>query len=82
MVQYPQGSYRRVDWTKPITRRLAWQRDPRQHGVSGCMSDIGVHGACLIEYMTGLEIEKVLADLSSFAPGNTLEAGTMLHLTN
>ena len=63
VVQYPQGSYRRVDWTKPITRRLKWQRDPRQHGVSGCMSDIGVHAANLLEYVSGLKIREASATL-------------------
>ena len=37
------------------------------------VADIGVHGAHLIEYVTGLEIRQIAADLSSFAPGNRLD---------
>ena len=81
VVQYPQGSYRRVDWTKPITRRLKWQRDPRLHGVSGCMSDIGVHAANLLEYVSGLKIREVLSDLARFTHGPLDDDGAaFLHL--
>ena len=64
VVQYPQGSFRRIDWTKPLTRRQKWQRDPRVHGISGCMSDIGVHAANLLEYVSGLKIREVLSDMA------------------
>jgi predicted dehydrogenase len=37
------------------------------------VADIGVHAAHLIEYICGLEIREVLADLTSFAPGNRLD---------
>ena len=69
VVQYPQGSYRRIDWTKPLTRRQKWQRDPRVHGISGCISDIGVHAANLLEYVTGLKIRAVLSHLARFTHG-------------
>ena len=69
VVVYPQGSFRRIDWTKPLTPRQQWQRDPRRQGISCCMGDIGVHAANLLEYVTGLKIRKLLSDMSRFTGG-------------
>ena len=81
VVQYPQGSFRRIDWTKPLTPRQKWQRDPRVHGISGCMSDIGVHAANLLEYVSGLKIREVLSDLARFTHGPLDDDGAaFLHL--
>ena len=78
VVQYPQGSFRRIDWTKPLTRRQTWQRNPRVHGISGCMSDIGVHAANLLEYVSGLKIRAVLSDLARFTHGPLDDDGVAL----
>ena len=73
VMEYQQGSFRKIDFSKPLDRRNAWKMDPKRSGPSCVVADIGVHGAHLIEYVTGLEIRKVAADLSSFAPGNRLD---------
>lgn len=73
VVEYQQGSFRKIDFTKPLDKRNAWKMDPGQSGKSCVVADIGVHGAHLIEYVTGLRIKAVAADLSSFAPGNRLD---------
>ena len=73
VIEYQQGSFRKIDFTKPLDKRNAWKMDPKRSGKSCVVADIGVHGAHLIEYVTGLEIRRVAADLSSFAPGNTLD---------
>lgn len=54
-------------------KQAAWRLDPQQAGASCCMGDIGVHAANLAETITGLEIEKVLADLQSLESGRTLD---------
>jgi predicted dehydrogenase len=54
-------------------KQAAWRLDPQQAGASCCMGDIGVHAANLAETVTGLEIEKVLADLQSLEPGRLLD---------
>jgi len=69
VVVYPQGSFRRIDWTKPLTPRQQWQRDPRRQGISCCMADIGVHAANLLEYVTGMKIRKLLSDMSRYTGG-------------
>ena len=73
VMEYQQGSFRKIDFTKPLDKRNAWKMDPRRSGPSCVVADIGVHGAHLIEYVTGLEIRSLAADLSSFAPGNRLD---------
>ena len=73
VIEYQQGSFRKIDFTKPLDKRNAWKMDPARSGKSCVVADIGVHGAHLIEYVTGLEIKRIAADLSSFAPGNRLD---------
>lgn len=73
VLEYLQGSFRKIDFTKPLDKRNAWKMDPARSGRSCVVADIGVHGFHLVEYVTGLEIEELLADLSSYAPGNRLD---------
>ena len=83
VLEYLQGSFRKIDFTKPLDKRNAWKMDPRRSGPSCVVADIGVHGFHLIEYVTGLETKSLIADLSSFAPGNRLDddASMLLRLS-
>lgn len=83
-VEYVQGSFRKIDFTKPLDKRNSWKMDPCKSGPSCVVADIGVHGANLIECITGLRIESVLSDISSFAPGNKLDddASILMRLEN
>jgi predicted dehydrogenase len=71
MVEYPQG------WlSKMIENGLSlafWRTDPEKSGKSGCMGDIGTHAAHLAEYISGLKITKMCADLQTFVTGRKLE---------
>jgi len=72
VVQYPQG------WLiRPIERQgqqqASWRTDPRQSGASGCMGDIGTHAENLAEYITGLKISEICAELTTFVKGRRLE---------
>lgn len=73
VLEYQQGSFRKIDFTKPLDKRNAWKMDPAKSGRSCVVADIGVHAFHLIEYVTGLETKAILADLSSYAPGNALD---------
>lgn len=73
VLEYLQGSFRKIDFSKPLDKRNSWKMDPKRSGPSCVVADIGVHAFELIEYTTGLEVETLLADLSSFAPGNRLD---------
>lgn len=71
-VEYPQG------WLSNLTERegnaqAAWRTDPKKSGKSGCMGDIGTHAAHLAEYITGLKIEKLCADLNIMVTGRALD---------
>jgi predicted dehydrogenase len=50
-----------------------WRMDPSVSGVSNCMGDIGTHAHNLVRYVTGLEIEEICAELSTFIPGRPLD---------
>ncbi len=78
VVQYPQGWMRKVDPKKTTVERLRWRMDPKRSGISGCMADIGTHAANLAEYITGLKIKEVLADLTSFTGGALDDDGNVL----
>ncbi|MCX2453112.1 Gfo/Idh/MocA family oxidoreductase [Pedobacter sp. PLR] len=72
MVEYPQG------WLSTLTERegnagAAWRTDPAKSGKSGCMGDIGTHAAQLAEYISGLKISKLCADLNIVVPGRGLD---------
>lgn len=72
-LEYVQGSFRKLDFTRPLDKRNAWKTDPRRSGPSCAVADIGVHAFTLVEYVTGLEARSLLADLSSFAIGGRLD---------
>jgi predicted dehydrogenase len=64
-------------------KQAAWRTDPARSGPSGCLGDIGTHAENLLEFITGLSIQALCADLSSFVPGRRLEddASLLLRLT-
>jgi len=46
-----------------------WRTNPATTGKAGCMGDIGTHAWHLAEYVTGLKVEEVCADLQTYAEG-------------
>ena len=82
-VEYCQGSFRKMDFSVPLDKRNKWKMDPKCSGKSCCMGDIGIHAANLVEFVTGLDIEQVLADLSSFVAPKGLDddGNVLLHLS-
>ncbi len=70
--EYPQGWMSGLI-TNPGSSLSMWRMDPKISGGSGCMGDLGTHGENLIRYITGLEIDEVCADLTTFVKGNGLE---------
>jgi predicted dehydrogenase len=72
LVEYRQGWLADKQEDKN-NKQAAWRLDPKQAGVSSCMGDIGVHAANLAEYVTGLEISRLCADLTAFVEGRELD---------
>lgn len=54
-------------------KQAAWRMDPAKAGTGGAIADIGVHAFNLVEFMTGLKLESVCADLQSFGAGRSLD---------
>jgi predicted dehydrogenase len=72
VVQYPQG-WLSTALEKTGSMQAAWRTDPKQSGGAGCMGDIGTHAENLSEYITGLKIKEVCADLTIFVKGRRLD---------
>ena len=72
IVQYPQGWLARA-LEKEGQQQASWRTDPKQSGAAGCMGDIGTHAANLAEYITGLKIREIAADLTTFVKGRRLD---------
>ncbi|MBI9016256.1 MAG: Gfo/Idh/MocA family oxidoreductase [Phycisphaerae bacterium] len=72
VVQYPQG-WLATPLEKTGQQQAAWRTDPKQSGGAGCMGDIGTHCENLAEYVTGLKITEICAELTTFVPGRALD---------
>ena len=77
-VQYYQG------WINPIIhdkekRNSTWRLDPTKSGISCCVADIGTHAMNMIEFVSGLEVKEILADLNYLYEDNEMDIdGTIL----
>ena len=71
-VEYPQGwlSSKLEDTGNP---QASWRTDPKRSGKAGCMGDIGTHAHHLAEYMTGLRVTELCAELNIFVPNRLLD---------
>jgi len=65
-------------------KQAVWRTDPARSGAAGCVGDIGTHAANLVEFITGLKISALSADLTAFVAGRRLDddANMLLHLEN
>lgn len=72
VVEYPQG------WLATLledtgNRQASWRTDSSRAGISSCMGDIGTHAHNLAEYITGLSMAEICADLTTFVDGRSLD---------
>jgi predicted dehydrogenase len=72
IVEYPQG------WLATLVevtgnKQAAWRTDPKRSGAAGGLGDIGTHAENLAEYITGLKITQICADLTIFVEGRLLD---------
>ena len=77
------------DWLmEPLERagnkQALWRTDPAKSGMAGSVGDIGTHAENLLEFITGLKIAAVCADLTAFIEGRQLDddANMLLRLEN
>lgn len=83
IVEYPQG------WLSTLVevtgnKQAAWRTDPSKSGAGGGLGDIGTHAENLAEYITGLRITQLCADLTIFVEGRQLDddANVLLRFDN
>jgi predicted dehydrogenase len=72
VVEYAQG------WlSRPLEqgqdKQAGWRGDPALAGTGGAIGDIGVHAFNIAEFVTGLSVERLCADLASVVPGRALD---------
>jgi len=72
LVTYPQG------WLSSFLegaddKQASWRTDPSKSGIAGCMGDIGTHAFNLAEYITGLKVTKLCADINIVVEGRKLD---------
>ena len=77
-LQYYQG------WINPIIhddkkRAETWRLQPEKSGISCCIGDIGTHAFDMLEYVSGMQVNQILADLNYIYPDNKMDVdGTIL----
>ncbi|MGQ5720156.1 Gfo/Idh/MocA family protein [Pseudochrobactrum asaccharolyticum] len=78
-VEYPQ------DWLTERSelsgnKQAEWRTDPARSGAGGAIGDIGTHAYHLAGFVSGLETEQVLAQLTSFVEGRSLDDDVQIML--
>jgi len=70
--EYPQG-WLSTHIEASGQKQASWRTDPKRSGAAGCIGDIGTHAENLARYITGLQIDSLCADLSTFVKGRALD---------
>jgi predicted dehydrogenase len=78
-VEYPQ------DWlTEPLEqtgqKQAQWRTDPARAGAGGCLGDIATHAYHLAAYVSGLKLDQLCAELSTFVAGRKLDDNVQILL--
>lgn len=71
-VEYPQG-WLSTSLEKTNHAQASWRTDPKRSGKAGAMGDIGTHAFNLAEYVSGLQVTKLCADINTVVPGRMLD---------
>ncbi len=83
VAEYPQG-WLATRLEESGQKQASWRTDPTKSGAAGCVGDIGTHAENLAEYITGLKISELAADLTTFVEGRLLDddANILLRFEN
>jgi predicted dehydrogenase len=77
--EYPQDWLTEPEETKG-NKQAEWRTDPKRSGAGGSLGDIGTHTYNIADYVTGLELAELSADLTSFGPGRQLDDNAQIIL--
>ena len=72
VVEYSQG------WLSTLLeaegqKQAEWRADPARGGASSVLGDIGSHAHNLVRYVTGMEVQRLFADLGTVVPGRKVD---------
>ncbi len=70
--EYPQD-WLTTDLEKTGQKQAAWRTDPKRSGAGGCVGDIGTHTYQLATFVSGLTLDELACDLTSFVKGRKLD---------
>ncbi|MFN8251738.1 MAG: Gfo/Idh/MocA family oxidoreductase [Ferruginibacter sp.] len=73
IVEYPQGWLSFPEEQTGNNKQAAWRTDPKRSGIAGAIGDIGTHAENLAEYITGLRITELCADITTYVPKRKLD---------
>lgn len=78
-VEYPQ------DWLAEKIedtghKQAEWRADPARAGAGGCIGDIGTHAYNLADFITGIPVRELCAELTTFVPGRKLDDDVQIML--
>ena len=78
-VEYPQGWLAtRLEDTGE--KKASWRTDPLQSGPGGCVADIGTHAYHMARFVSGLGVEAISAQLTSFIAGRRVDDDVQVKL--
>jgi predicted dehydrogenase len=77
--EYPQ------DWLTGPTettgnKQAEWRVDPKRSGAGGAIGDIGTHAYNLADYVSGVAVSELSAELTSFGAGRALDDNVQIML--
>lgn len=83
IVEYNQG-WLATNLEATGQKQAGWRTDPARSGLAGAIGDIGSHAENLVATVTGLELDSICADLTTFVPGRRLDddGNVLLRFTN
>jgi predicted dehydrogenase len=61
-------------------KQADWRTDPARSGAGGCIGDIGTHAFNLADFVTGLDVAELSAELTTFVPGRRLDDNVQVML--
>jgi predicted dehydrogenase len=78
-VEYPQD-WLTTELESTGQKQAEWRTDPARSGAGGCIGDIGTHAFNLLEFISGLTVSEIAADLSSFVRGRRVDDNAQMML--
>ncbi len=78
-VEYPQGSLA-TPVEKTGVKKAVWRTDPKRSGPGGTIADIGTHAYHMARFVSGLRLEALSAQLTSFVPERRVDDDAQVKL--